>query len=67
MSFIIIQAGYSQITTNEKPVSLSLYSEENLQFSKKNLLDSQPISLPIPDMESVYAEDSENDKKKQTG
>ena len=50
---------YSQITTNEQPVSLSQYS----QYSKDNLLDSPPVSLPVPDMEKVYAEDAENDKK----
>jgi hypothetical protein len=54
---------YSQITTNEQPVSLSLYSREDMQHSKGKLLDSQPVSLPIPDMENVYAEDAENDKK----
>ena len=50
---------YSQITTNEQPVSLSLYP----QYSKGNLLDSPPVSLPVPNLEKVYAEDAENDKK----
>lgn len=61
--FCVTFNGYSQITTNEQPVSLSLYSEKNLQYSNGGLLECQPISLPIPDMETIYAEDVENDKK----
>lgn len=62
-SFCMFLNCYSQITTNEQPVSLGLCSGGSLQNSKESLLDIQPVSLPVPDMKTVYAEDAENDKK----
>lgn len=62
-TFCVFLNSYSQITTNEQPISLSLFSGEELHSLKESMLDVQPISLPIPDIKAVYAEDAENDKK----
>lgn len=62
-TFCVFLNSYSQITTNEQPISLSLFSGGELHGSKESQLDVQPISLPIPDIKAVYAEDAENDKK----
>ena len=47
---------YSQITTNEQPISLSLRSIDH--GLEKELMINRPISLPIPDMKKVYADSS---------
>lgn len=58
-TFIVTISSYSQITTNEQPVSLGLRS--NSGILNKDFLISRPISLPVPDMKKVYAEDAVND------
>lgn len=52
--------GYSQITTNEQPISV----QKGLDEITKNTItkSSSFIDLPIPDMDIVYSEDAEREK-----
>lgn len=52
---------YSQITTKEQPISLSLRSGGH--GLEEKLTTSRPISLSVPDMKTVYEEDAVNDRK----
>lgn len=51
---------YSQITTNEKPISI----QKGLEDITKNTIaqSGSLIDLPIPDMQKVYREDAEREK-----
>ena len=54
---------YSQITTNEQPISVQLKSDPKIPDAKSQ----EPIILAIPDMKKVLAEDAENEKNDDKG
>ena len=62
-SFSMVLNTYSQITTNEQPISAKLNAEK----TQLDLKSPPPISLKIPDMNEVLAEDSVNDKSGDKG
>lgn len=59
-SLLNILLSYSQITTNEKPISI----QKGLEDITKNTIaqSGSLIDLPIPDMQKVYREDAEREK-----
>jgi len=63
LSFGMCLNTYSQITTNEQPMSTRLNAEK----PQLELKAPPPISLKIPNMNAVLAEDSVNDKSDDKG